>query len=231
MKIQEFTAQVTMKEGGKSSMTVAQVSEVLKIVNGMLWGVPYLLIRLKRKKLGNKGEIATLTVLAIAAVALLVGTLAPTLNPFNSVFGKGAQPDASKQTASWTKQTEIQTPVLLETKSGDHAAVGTKVERVYDTGAEARPVKLTFGERIGAFFAHLTTWGVVFVIVSLVFFGGAPLVWLSKKYFDMKGAFKNTVAAIREVDHDTYEKLKPKLEAKHDKKDRKMVDKIKSELN
>lgn len=186
---------------------------------------------MRRDPLGKRGEVATLTVLVIAGVALLLGTLAPQLNPFNSLFNKGGTPDASKQTATWTKQTEIQTPVLLETKSGDKAAVATKIERVYDTGAESRPRKLTFMERVGSFFARLTTWTFVFIVVSLVFFGGMPIVWIAQKYITMKNAFKNTVSAIREVDHETYEKLKPHLAAKHDKKDRVVIDKIKSELN
>lgn len=49
MKIGEFTSQVTILEGGKKKLTVAQVAEVLKLVNAHLWGVPYFLIRLKRK--------------------------------------------------------------------------------------------------------------------------------------------------------------------------------------
>ena len=49
MKITEFASEVTKKEGLKESLTVAQISEVLKIVNSMLFGIPYILIKLKRK--------------------------------------------------------------------------------------------------------------------------------------------------------------------------------------
>ncbi len=48
MKIVEFASEVTKKEGLQESLTVAQVSEVLSIINKMLWGIPYMLIKMKR---------------------------------------------------------------------------------------------------------------------------------------------------------------------------------------
>lgn len=178
--------------------------------------------------MNRRGEIATLTVVAIAAVALFLGTLAPSLNPFHGLFG--GQQSAANQKASWTRQDEIQKPVLLSSAGGVPIAVGTQVERHYNTGVDERPVKLTLGQRIGRFFAGLGTWGLIFIVVSLVFFGGTPIVWLFRKYTVMKHAFKNTVSAIRETDEETYAKLKPKLQAKHDKRDRQLIDKLKAEL-
>ena len=179
-------------------------------------------------KNNQRGEVATLVVVGIAAVALLVGTIMPKLNPFNNLFG-GGHLDASKQTATWSRQDEIQTPVLL--KSGDAIAVGTKVERHYDTGTEEKPLALTFAQRIGKFFAGLTTWGLIFIIASLAFFGGAPLIWLFRKYSVIKQTLRSTIAAIRETDNETFEKLKPHLAEHHDRRDKKIVDKIKSELH
>lgn len=49
MKITDFVSRVTRLEGGKRQTDVAQVAEVLKVVNAELWGVPYMLIRLKGK--------------------------------------------------------------------------------------------------------------------------------------------------------------------------------------
>lgn len=49
MKIIEFATEITKLEAGKTQVSVAQVSEVLRVVNKLLWGIPYLLIRLKRK--------------------------------------------------------------------------------------------------------------------------------------------------------------------------------------
>lgn len=49
MKITDFVSSVTKEEGLKESVKVAQVAEVLKIVNKRLFGIPYLLIKLRRK--------------------------------------------------------------------------------------------------------------------------------------------------------------------------------------
>ncbi len=95
---------------------------------------------------------------------------------------------------------------------------------------ESTPKK-TLGMKIGEFFANLTTWGLLFVGGSLLFFGGAPIVFVFRKYLIMKQALKNTVAGIRAVDAETYEKLKPALAENHDRQDKIVIDKIKTELN
>ena len=48
MKINELCSIVTLEEGLKESVSIAQVKEVLKIVNKHLWGIPYLLIKIKK---------------------------------------------------------------------------------------------------------------------------------------------------------------------------------------
>ena len=45
MNINDFSKKVTKLEGGKISISIAQVKEVLKIVNGLLKGGLYKLIR------------------------------------------------------------------------------------------------------------------------------------------------------------------------------------------
>ena len=45
MNINDFAVKVTKLEGGKKSISIAQVKEVLKIVNGLLKGGLYKLIR------------------------------------------------------------------------------------------------------------------------------------------------------------------------------------------
>lgn len=177
-------------------------------------------------KNNERGEVATALLVAIALGSLILGLALPKLNPF-----KAFEKTAANKKASWTRQTEKATPVVLTDKAGKAVAVGTATEKIYDTGMESTVPKPTLGERIGAFFASLTTWGLAFVGVSLLFFGGAPLVWVARKYFVMKQALKNTVAAIREADNETYEKLKPKLAAAHDKQDRQVIDKLKTELH
>ena len=49
MTINQYTSDLTKREGGKQSLSVAQISEVLKLINKDLWGIPYLLIKLKGK--------------------------------------------------------------------------------------------------------------------------------------------------------------------------------------
>lgn len=50
MKINDYASDLTRREDGKTKVTVAQMSEILRLLNKDLWGIPYLLIRLKRHK-------------------------------------------------------------------------------------------------------------------------------------------------------------------------------------
>jgi hypothetical protein len=67
MKITDFAAHITRIEGGKRQIDVAQVSEVLKIVNKELFGIPYLLIRIK----GTGRSIAAFLLIACLSVGCL----------------------------------------------------------------------------------------------------------------------------------------------------------------
>ena len=49
MKITEYASDLTKREGGAKSVDVAQVSEILKLINKDLWGIPYFLIKLFKK--------------------------------------------------------------------------------------------------------------------------------------------------------------------------------------
>ena len=48
MNINNFARKVTMLEGGKKSISIAQVKEVLRIVNQMTGGVLYAVIKLMK---------------------------------------------------------------------------------------------------------------------------------------------------------------------------------------
>ena len=50
MKVTEFVSEVTRLEGGAVNLPVAQVAEVVKLINDNLFGIPYMLIRMKRMK-------------------------------------------------------------------------------------------------------------------------------------------------------------------------------------
>lgn len=46
MKISKFNAVVAKYERGKRQIDIAQISEVFKIVNRLLFGIPYLMVKL-----------------------------------------------------------------------------------------------------------------------------------------------------------------------------------------
>lgn len=180
----------------------------------------------------QRGEITiVLLIAAMLGTAVVVG-LGPRLPLVNKLF---KEQTAAGRKASWTKQIEKSKPVALYDKNGNAVALGTEYERLYDTGIEQSTPKLTLGENIGKFFASLTTAGLIFVGVSLAFFGGAPLVYVARKYGDAKHALTKTVMAVREMKKDDpalfAEKIAPQLAAAHDEKDRKVIDKIKTKLN
>lgn len=173
--------------------------------------------------MNKRGEVLTVVLITIAAT-FIVTSLLPDLNPLKTLAPSGA----ARQEASWTRTSEK--PVILESKSVPGQAV-VAYERTYDTGAEVKTPKLTWQERVGRFISGLSMWSAIFILVSLLFFGGAPIVWVVRKYFVLRSAFKNTVAGIRETDDETFNKLKIHLAAKQDKRDKKIVDKLKSELH
>lgn len=50
MKINRFAVKIAEIEGGKTQVSIAQISEILSIINKQTGGLLYLLIRLKREK-------------------------------------------------------------------------------------------------------------------------------------------------------------------------------------
>lgn len=178
-------------------------------------------------KKNSAGEIATALVVAIALGSLIAGYILPKINPFKYFHSDSA---ANKK-ASFTLQKETSKPVLLESKAGQPVAVGREVELIYSTGMEETTPKKTLGQKIGSFFAGLTTTGILFVVGSLLFFGGAPIIFVWKWGKKFKDALTTTVAGIRALDADTYAKVTPKLAAAQDKKDKVVIDKIKAKLH
>lgn len=180
--------------------------------------------------MNQRGEVVTIVVVAVAA-ALLLGSLAPKLNPINWVTGNGTSTVPMDKT-KYDRKKIISEPVLLT--RGDHVAVGQRYEESYEKGEDSSERRATLGERIGGFFASLTAAGVIFVIISLLFFGGVPLLWLARKYFVVKHALTKTVMGIKKLKENDavyYEQhVKPTLLQKHDKADSNVIDKIKSRL-
>jgi len=181
-------------------------------------------------KLNNqKGEITIAILIAAVVGSLIVGMIAPKINPFKGLFSSNDSAVGKK--ASFTTQTEkIKPKVYHLNKSGDVVVVND-VELSYNTSLDQNVPKPTFGEKIGTFFFHLSTVTIIFIIVSLAFLGGAPIVWLFKRYLVMKQALSNTVSAIRDLPPETYQQVVPVLAANHDKQDKVVIDGIKSELH
>jgi hypothetical protein len=180
-------------------------------------------------KKNQRGEI-TVTLLGIAIVsALLIGIAVPSFRPFKNMFGKGDESAVGKK-ASFSTQVEKIKPKVFKMKDGEVVVVND-VELSYNTGTDQNVPKPTLGEKIGSFFFGLTSWMIIGIVVSLAFLGGTPIIWFWNRARIFKNTLKNTVAAIRGADEDTYQKLKPLLAAKQDKVDKVVVDKIKAELH
>lgn len=176
--------------------------------------------------MNRRGEVVTLVLVAVAVTALAVAAL-PALNPFRSLSG-GGDSASGKEASSFSKQ--VERPIILSSPQVPNQAV-VAYERTYETGAKTFTPKLTLGQRIGAFFERLTTWGVVLVIVLLATGCITPAALIAWSRHTIRSAFKNTVSAIRETDDETFGKLKSKLAEKHDKRDKRIVDKLKGELH
>lgn len=75
MKISDYVSDLTRREGGAQQVTVAQVAEIVKKVNGDVGGILYVLIKMKGDWLAKAvlcfmaGVILTLVFLAGAAWA------------------------------------------------------------------------------------------------------------------------------------------------------------------
>lgn len=182
---------------------------------------------MKNKLSNNRGEVLTIVLVSVAVLLLA----APKLNPINWITGSGTS-TAPTEKSKYDRKKILSEPILLT--KGDHVAVGQRYEEVYEKGEDMRERKLTITERIGGFFTSLTTAGFAFVIISLLFFGGAPIVWIANKYFKMKGALVATVKGIKEVkvkDAQLYESIvKPSLLTKQDAAHSAIIDKLKTKI-
>lgn len=175
----------------------------------------------------QRGEIATATIVLIAAGALIVGLLTGSrANPFSFL-----QKSAANKKASFSKQSEIHTPVILKDSSGRAVAVGTKVENLYETGMEDGERPLTYGERVAKFFAGLTNLSFLILIAGLIFFPGvlfgALRAWGMKYYKTAKAL----VQGVKEAPPGAAEEVKASIAVVMDRKEKKVVDEIKKDLN
>lgn len=139
------------------------------------------------------------------------------------------EPNRPKTLYKWN-ETETRTPVAVGKDAEGNIQVVDKVERTVSANLDTTPGKKTLGQIIGGWIAGLSISGLIFIVVSLVFFGGAPIVWVVGKFFKARAALKATVAAIEQMNAEDKEKLKIKLAQTQDTKDKEYVAKLKAEI-
>ena len=192
----------------------------------------------------ERGEVLTIVAITVAATLLLSASI-PSINIFGKVFGGGSSMKAPQEEA-WKEQTKITEPVTIGVTATGEKVVAFRERQEFRSGASKSAAKLTYGERIGGFFAGLTIWGIIAVIFCFFVLGITPSMIImrlkgrAQKAFEnektekekLKQALTNTVAALQGVDDDTWKlKLKPLLEGSQDKQDRDIIKDIKKELD
>lgn len=173
----------------------------------------------------QNGEIATATVVIIAVAAVL---LTPLILKTGNPFDRSADP-SNRRTASAISGRDI--VEITNTVAASDQPVTVKVDRSVEASAEVTDPKLTLGQKIGRFFSGLGTWVVLALLAACILIPGFALglVWRARNAW--KNAFKNTVAGVRDLDDETYQKAIPKLAARQDRRDKKLVDRVKAELH
>jgi hypothetical protein len=244
MKINDFLSDVLKDEAGSKQVDVAQASQLLRIINKKLWGIPYFLIRWKQtpaeKMRGQKGEALTIALVAIIGT-LLVTSAIPSLNIVGKVFGGGGSVKAPAEEA-WKDQTQITEPVVVGVTPAGDKVIAFKQTREFRSGASKSSAKMTYGERVGAFLAGMTNLGIIGLVIGFLFFGLTPgmvVNWIKNRRIKRieadkakkEQALTNTVAALRDVPPDLWAQLKPLLAAKQDRQDKVVIDEVKAKLH
>lgn len=162
-------------------------------------------------------------VIALSALAL---TGCATTNPF---AGISSPPQEPKKMANYA-QTEKQVPLKVGVTPDGKDVIAFASERTYTAGSTEVPEKLGFLQKVGRWVGGLSILAIIFIVVSLAFFGGVPIIWAAKKYYAMKAALKHTVAAIDEIKPEHFEAIKPALAEAQDTSDKKLIAKLKAEI-
>lgn len=156
-------------------------------------------------------------------IAFLLIGCASIPNPFQGFQG-GTRKDI-REAGEWY-QKETRTPVVLPNNS----VLSEKIEREYGASYSKTTPKKTLGEKIGGFFAGLSITGLIFVAISLLAFGGAPILWLWAKFLKARAALKRTIAGIEALNAEEKEKVKAVLEKTQDVADKKYIANLKAEI-
>jgi hypothetical protein len=175
--------------------------------------------------MGNRrGEVLT-TLAIVLGLGLVVGTVVPQINPLNwfkSTPNTESGKEASKET--------IRTPLFYEGSRG--VEVAYKVEERSSNSEFKRTPKLTLMQKVGNWISNLSFFW--FVVLGLGLLTGmvTPAAIFARLRHVWKTAFKNTVDGIRAVDdEEAYKKVTAKIAQKQDKRDKRLVDRVKQELH
>ena len=173
----------------------------------------------------ERGEIATATIILIALGAVL---LAPILLKTGNPFDRSASPSDRRTVEAVSGKDLVKITNVVATAE---RPLTVEIDRSVEASKEVTDPKLTVGQKIGRFFGGLGTWAIIAIGVSLALGIVTPagLAWRARSAW--KNAFKNTVEGVRDLDEETYQKVVPKLAAKQDKRDKKLVDRVKAELH
>ena len=171
----------------------------------------------------NQKGFTGVEILAVVAVVLLVPIVMKS-NPFD----RSADP-ANRRTASAISGKDI--VEITNTVADSEKPVTVKIDRSVEASSEVTDPKLTLSQKIGRFISGMSTWTFLLCVGIFALFGAGPFIALWNKFTEYRSTSKAMVSAIREVDDDTYAKLKPHLAAKMDRKHKRTVDKLKMELN
>jgi len=147
-------------------------------------------------------------------------------NPFSGILRPPSEP---RKIANYL-QSEKQVPLKVGITPDGKDVIAYATERTYVANSSETPEKLSFIQRLGRWIGSLSLLAALFIMASIAFFGGAPILWAVKKYYTVKNALKNTVAAIDNIDPADFEKIKPKLAAEQDTTDKKLIAKLKAEI-
>lgn len=119
-------------------------------------------------------------------------------------------------------------PVFMGTDYQGRAIVGNEI--TYRASASETLPNLTLGQRIGRWFSGLSLAGLAFVIISIIFFSGTPILWIWAKFLKARSALKKTVAGIEELNSADQDKVKEELAKTHDTGDKRYIAQIKAEI-
>lgn len=132
---------------------------------------------------------------------VLIVCMTGCVNPFAWLRSSGSPkaPTESKKYHNWDETVTIKPALVTCGDCGKTTVVNETTKKLSVTFKdEKKEAPLTLWQRMCRWFGSFGTFGVIFVIVSLVFFQGAPLIFVIKRMRSGMGALKQVVKAVKE---------------------------------